>query len=30
MEQVQLPALMSGNDSWTQKWQWVVLWVASG
>ncbi len=29
MEQVQLPALMSGNDARTQKWQWVVLRVAS-
>lgn len=28
MEQVQLPALMSGNDAWTQKWQWVAVRVA--
>lgn len=24
MEHVQLPLLMAGNDTWTQKWQWVV------
>lgn len=24
MEHIQLPLLMAGNDTWTQKWQWVV------